>query len=169
MKKSLLIIVIALIGIGSLKAQDQVDAAKAKFIYNFTKFFDWPQSDRSGDFLIGVLGSNNIYHELSGFTRGKKVILQDIKVQKFRKSEEVTDCHLIYISRARTDVIPALKQKFGKNTLFISDSSEGIDKGAALNFLLIGNKLKFEFAASNARSQGLQFSSRIRDMAAKNY
>ena len=169
MKRLLLLTTILLLGISSLKAQTAIDEAKAKFIYNFTKFFDWPQSERSGDFVIGVLGSNNIYHELNSFTEGKKVILQDIEVKKFKNAEEVTSCHVLFVSKYRTDDITSVKGKLGKNTLLISDSSDGIKRGAALNFLLIGNRLKYEFAASNAMNQGLKFSSRIRDMAAKNY
>jgi len=169
MKRTILMAAIILMAVTSLKAQSQLDEAKAKFIYNFTKFFDWPQSERTGDFIIGVVGSNNVYQELDDFTEGKKVILQKIQVKKFRNAEDVTDCHVLYVSKYRTRDLTDIKNKMNNNTLLISDSQNGIQKGAALNFLLVGNRLKYEFAASNAMSQGLKFSSRIRDMAAKNY
>jgi len=169
MKRTILMTALILVAVTSLKAQDQVDEAKAKFIYNFTKFFDWPQSERTGDFIIGVVGSNNVYRELDGFTEGKKVILQNIEVKKFRNAEDVTECHVLYVSKYRSGDLPEIKKKMTNNTLLISDSRNGIEQGAALNFLLVGNRLKYEFAASNAMSQGLKFSSRIRDMAAKNY
>ena len=169
MKRAILLFVIMVVGFSGVRAQSQIDEAKAKFIYNFTKFFDWPERDKSGDFVIGVLSNASLYHEVDQFTEGKKVILQDITVKKFRKAEEVTDCHILYVSERRTDDIPQVKEKIGENTLLISDDNEGIVKGAALNFLLLDNRLKYEFAASNAMSQGLKFSSRIRDMAAKNY
>jgi len=169
MKRTLLFLVIMVVGLSGLQAQSQIDEAKAKFIYNFTKFFDWPENDRTSDFVIGVLGSNELYHELNKFTEDKKVILQDISIKKFRKAEDVTDCHILYVAGRRTDDIPTVKQKTGNNTLVISDSRKGIEQGAALNFLLIGNRLKYEFAASNAMNQGLKFSSRIRDMAARNH
>jgi len=169
MKRILLFLVIMVVGLSGLQAQSQIDEAKAKFIYNFTKFFDWPQLEQTDDFVIGVLGSNNVYHEVTSFTKDKKVILQNIEVKKFRKAEDVAECQILYVAGRRTNDIPEVKQQTGENTLVISDSNKGIEKGAALNFLLIGNRLKYEFAASNAMNQGLKFSSRIRDMAARNY
>ncbi|MEF8811700.1 MAG: YfiR family protein, partial [Bacteroidales bacterium] len=73
--KKLLLLFIVLFATGSgIQAQSGIAEAKAKFIYNFTKFFEWSQSGQSGDFVIGVLGSNDIYQELEDFTEGKKVI-----------------------------------------------------------------------------------------------
>jgi len=169
MKRTLLFLVIMVVGLSGLRAQSQIDEAKAKFIYNFTKFFDWPGNDNSGDFVIGVLGDNQVYYELDKFTEGKKVILQEIAVKKFRKAEDVTNCHILYVAGRRTSDIPTVKKKTGNNTLVISDNRNGIEQGAALNFILMGNRLKYEFAASNAMNQGLKFSSRIRDMAARNH
>ncbi len=169
MKRFLLFVIVMGIGISALQAQSQIDEAKAKFIYNFTNFFEWPKEQRSGDFVIGVLGASDVFYELEDFTKGKKVILQSIAVEKFSSRKKVSQCHILFVGEGYTNNIPSLKKKTGKNTLVISDDKEGISKGAALNFLLKGNRLKYEFAASNAMNQGLKFSSRIRDMAARNY
>ena len=45
-------------------AQVEMSRAQANFIYNFTKFFDWPQTEKSGDFVIGVLGSKSLFTNL---------------------------------------------------------------------------------------------------------
>ena len=38
---------------------------KAVFIYNFTRYFDWPQQKKSGNFIIHVIGKNdNLISEL---------------------------------------------------------------------------------------------------------
>ncbi len=36
------------------------DQIKAVFIYNFTKYIQWPESDTSEVFIIGVLGNSNL-------------------------------------------------------------------------------------------------------------
>ena len=169
MKKLLLAFTVLLISASSIQAQTGIPEAKAKFIYNFTKFFEWPQSSQSGDFVIGVLGSNDVYQALEDFTKGKKVILKDIKVNRFTSIENVSNCHILFVSRNHSKSLPDLDKRLGSNTLLISNSKKGIKRGAALNFLLKGNRLKYEFAASNATDKGLKFSSRIKDMAAKNY
>ena len=171
MKRTLLLLIVLAFGISLVHGQTRIDEAKAKFIYNFTNFFEWPQGERQGDFVIGVLGSQDLYYELNDFTDGKKVILQQIAVKRFKSAGEVSNCHVVYVGEDHTEEIPTVKSNSGKNTLVISDSNSGlgIKKGAALNFLLRDNRLKYEFAASNAMNQGLKFSSRIRDMAARNY
>lgn len=169
MKKLLLAFTVLLMTASGIQAQTGVAEAKAKFIYNFTKFFEWSQSSQNGDFVIGVLGSNDVYQELEDFTKGKKVILKEIKVKRFTKAENVANCHILFVSRIHSKKLPDLEARIGSNTLLVSDSQKGIQRGAALNFVLDGNRLRYEFAASNAMDKGLKFSSRIKDMAAKNY
>ena len=169
MKKLLLVVMAVFLAASGMQAQSSIEEAKAKFLYNFTKFFEWSQSGQGGDFVIGVLGSYDIYQELEDFTEGKKVITRDIKVERFRAAENVSDCHLLFVSRVHSKKLPDLSEKLKSNTLLVSDSKKGIERGAALNFVLKGNRLKYEFAASHAKDKGLKFSSRIKDMAAKNY
>lgn len=169
MKKLLLVFTFLMIGSFAVNAQVSINKAKARFIYNFTKFFEWPQSERNGDFVMGVLGSNSIYQELDDYTEGKKVIVQDIKVKKFSKAESVNDCHVLFVSEGYARKLEELSKRLSASTLLVSDSNKGIKYGAALNFVLKGNRLKYEFAAANAKEKGLKFSSRIKDMAAKNY
>lgn len=40
-------------------AQDVNSKIKAIFIYNFTKYIEWPENQKQGDFVIGVLGNSN--------------------------------------------------------------------------------------------------------------
>ncbi len=170
MKRTMLVFALLVASFTIVKAQStDVERAKSKFIYNFTKFFQWPNSVRSGDFVIGVIGSNNQYTDLQDYTQGKKVITQDITVKKFSGADEVNNCHLLFVSKYRVGQLDKLSDKATTNTLLISDSDRAIDKGAAINFIMQGNRLRFEFAASNAMNSGLKFSSRIKDMATKNY
>jgi len=169
MKKSGLIVLLVIFAASQLKAQVQIEDAKAKFIYNFTKFFEWPASQRTGDFVIGVLGSGNMYNSLKSYTQGKKVITQNITVKKFRNVDEVTECDVLFVSYLKVSDIPGIHEKAGRFTLIISDSDQGIQKGAAINFFLEGNRLRYEFKGTNALKYGLKYHSKIADMAAKSY
>lgn len=169
MKKLMIVLLITVMGISVTHAQVNISEAKAKFIYNFTKFFDWPQSKQNGQFIIGVYKEDKVFYQLEDFTKGKTVNMQQISVKRFRKADQVTDCHILFVSKYGINDLPAIDNKMGSKTLLISDSDQGIDQGAILNFILSGNRLSYEFAPSHATDKGLKFSSRIRDMAAKNY
>src|SRR5258706_13101770 len=46
------------------KAQDEINyAVHANIIYHFTKYINWPDDKKSGDFIIGVTGNSPIYEE----------------------------------------------------------------------------------------------------------
>lgn len=169
MKKLLLVFMAVSLAASGLQAQTSIVEAKAKFIYNFTKFFEWSHSESNGDFVIGVLGANDVYQEVKDFTSGKKVINRDIQVERFRAAENVTNCHILFVSGDQTNKLPDLNERLASNTLLISESEKGIDQGAALNFVLEDERLSYEFAPSQAKDKGLKFSSRIQDMASKNY
>jgi hypothetical protein len=170
MKKILIFFALLMIGTSAVKAQGtSLPTAKSKFIYNFTNFFQWPISVRSGDFVIGVIGSDNLYDALSDYTKGKKVITQNIAVKKFSNASNASDAHILFVSKFKVKQLDNLSKGDIKNTLLISDSQKGIEKGAAINFIQVGNRLRFEFASSNVSKSGLKFSSRIKDMAARNY
>ncbi|MBK7311840.1 MAG: YfiR family protein [Sphingobacteriaceae bacterium] len=46
---------------------------KAVFIYNFTKYFEWPNNKKTGNFIIYIVGKNdNLINELNLLAKRKK-------------------------------------------------------------------------------------------------
>lgn len=168
MKKIIFLFVFVAFSLG-LKAQMNIDEAQAKFIYNFTKFFDWPLSEKTGDFVIGVFGDKNLSNELSKVTYGKKSVNQNIVVKYFKSYDEISKCHVLFISSYDVNKIGNIHEKSGLHTLIITDSMKGIQSGAAINFAIINDRLKYEFSKENALKHGLKFHSKIAEMAYKNY
>lgn len=150
-------------------AQINIDKAEAMFMYNFTKFFDWPQSEKTGDFIMGVLGSRNVANELEKVTTGKKNVTQNIVVKYFRNIDEVTKCHVVFVDALKSNDMPNIHDKTGVHCLIISNSTSAIDKGAAIQFLLDGDRLKYDFNKNSALKHGLKFHSKVEEMARKNY
>ena len=149
--------------------QTGIPRAQANFIYNFTKFFDWPQTEKTGDFVIGVLGSREIASELEKVTNGKKNITQNIVIKYFNKIDQVSKCHVIFVSSFKSNKIANIHSKTGVHCLIISDSNSAIEKGAVIQFILEGDRLKYEFSRNNALKHGLKFHSKISEMASKNH
>lgn len=150
-------------------AQVEMTKAQANFIYNFTKFFDWPQSEKTGDFVIGVIGSRALAGELEKVTTGKKNITQNIVVKYFKSKEEATKCHVIYVESFKSKDLVNIHEKTGVHCLIISNSLTAVEKGAAIQFILEGERLKYAFSKQNALNHGLKFHSKISEMASKNY
>ncbi len=159
-----------LIFLGTVVAQTGIPRAQAMFIYNFSRLIEWPSSYKNGPFVIGILGSSSTQIELSNYTKGKKVGAQPITIRKFKKPEEVSTCHILFVPFAKTKFIPDVLARLGnKSVLIISERNGAINEGATINFVIVNNSLKFELKSSNATKNNIKLSSKLKDMAYKNY
>ncbi|MCK5170876.1 MAG: YfiR family protein [Bacteroidales bacterium] len=160
-----LFIVIANISYG----QTEIPRAQANFIYNFTKFFDWPQTEKTGDFYIGVFGSRGLATELETVTKGKKNVTQNIVIRYFNNFDQISKCHVIFVAASKSNKISTIHTKTGMHCLIISNSYSAIKNGASIQFVLESDRLKYEFSKSNALKHSLKFHSKISEMASRNH
>ncbi len=169
MKKAISVIGLFVL-LTSMNSQTGIPRAQAMFIYNFSRLIEWPTSYRTGQFVIGVLGSSATLNELKSYTSNKTVGSQKIVVKRFNAPEEVGVCHILFIPFGKTKTIPDLTQKLGnKSTLIVSEKNGAIDDGSAINFIIIGDKLKFEVKPANATSKNIKMSSKLGEMAYKRH
>ncbi len=150
--------------------QTEISRAEAMFIYNFSRLIEWPANYKTGPFVIGVYGSSTIQNDLKSYTTGKRVGSQPIAVKTFTTPSEISTCHILVVpfnsSKQLDNIVPQLS---GKSTLLITEKSGAISNGAAINFVIIGNNLKFELSPGNATKYGIKLSSKLSEMAFKIY
>jgi len=150
------------------KGQTDIPQAQAMFIYNFTRLIDWP--NKSGDFIIGVIGNNEVFDALSNYTQGKKVGLQNIVVRQFKEPTDITPCHILFVGFSKTKSLTEILKIVNDNhILIITEKTGAIQMGSAINFVIVGDKLKFEIKIDNATKYGLKVSSKLAEMAVKSY
>jgi hypothetical protein len=149
-------------------AQDVNSKIKAIFIYNFTKYIEWPENQKQGDFVIGVLGNSNpnLNKELNKMAALSKIGSRGFVVKIYNSVEEIAKCQLLFITADKSNLITAAVQKVAKNnTLVIGENAGQIKKGAVINFVYQQNKQKFELSKTNAEKSGLTISSSLVNMA----
>ena len=170
MKKILLVLIIAgLFGIAS-DAQTGIAKAQAMFIYNFSRLIEWPASYKTGSFVIGVLGTGDIKSELESYTTGKRVGAQQIVIKQYRSPAEVEKCHILFVTFTKTKTLGEMVNLLrNKSTLIITEKNGAVGQGSAINFVLVGDRLKFEISQGNATRYGIKYSSKLTEMAYKSY
>ncbi|HJX71173.1 MAG TPA: YfiR family protein [Bacteroidales bacterium] len=168
MKKVVLVMMFAgFMGLIS-NAQTGIPKAQAMFIYNFSRLIEWPVSYKTGSFVIGILGVGEIITELEAYTAGKKVGTQEIVVKQYKEPGEVDKCHILFVTFAKTKIMADLLNSLGnKSTLIITEKNGAADEGSAINFLVVGDKLKFEINEGNATKYGIKYSAKLTEMAFK--
>ncbi|MES2730805.1 MAG: YfiR family protein [Bacteroidota bacterium] len=136
------------------------------FMYNFTKYIQWPASAQSGDFVIGVLGNSAIIIELEKMATNKLVGSQKIHIKKFKNVAEVTNCQMLFIpSTDSRDFESALEKLKGKSTLVLTEKNGLGQKGSGINFVLVEGKWRFELNEQATQSAGLKVSKELTRLA----
>jgi len=142
-------------------------AIKAAFIYNFAKFVEWPAEsfEKSGDFVVCVFGEDSIVPTLKKLN-GKQVQGKKVTVKHTKSSEDIGNCHIVYVSRQEeknfSHVMTALK---GRRILTVGDMEGFAQRGGMINFAMKKRKVRFEINVDAAKQAGLKISSKLLRLA----
>lgn len=155
---------------GSFGFKQNIDTnakIKAVFLYNFTRYFEWPGAKKSGNFVIHVVGKNDaLVKELNKMAETKMVGNQKMEIVYTATYASKAIPHMLFllpdVSKALPDITAKLK---GKGTLIISEKEGAAKTGAAINFVIIENKQKFEYSKNSAVKAGLKTSEDFKALA----
>jgi len=139
---------------------------KAVYIYNFTKYVEWPKEYREEIFVIGIVGNSPLLAELKGMSATKKVFGQKIEVLQFKNASEISKCHILFVPTSTSEPFSSILGKLkGYSTLLITDKPGMASKGSAINFVIMQNRQKFELNESNAVKYNLKVSNSLEALA----
>jgi len=146
-----------------------VNQAQSLYIYNFSRLIQWPAGNQTGDFVIGVIGNDNLYTSLITFVANKKVGTQPIVIKKFDNPESLTRCHIIFVGNSKVSAFEEVISRLrGSNSLIITEKKGMINMGSAIDFFMDQDKLKFVINSVNAQKYNLTVSKSLEDMAYRN-
>ena len=142
---------------------------KAAFLYNFTKFTDWPPrafASTNVPIVIGIVGEDPFGQTLDDLVRGEVVRGRPLVVKRLRADEDLRSCHVLFISRSEKERLPALlSQLRGFPVLTVGDFNDFAQQGGMVNLLLVNKTVKMEINQAAAEEVGLQMSSKLLKLA----
>lgn len=167
MKAIILFLFTFLITIAPEPVQDKSPAEiHSAMVYNFMKYVNWSDENISGEFIIAVYGSDEVYNTLNQWYNDKPKGGKKIKVKNIKNISEFATAHVLYISKTKNKEFDAIHTIIkGKPVLSITDSNNLGQKGAAINMKVIDGKLKFEINQKTFEESGLRVSSQLTAMA----
>jgi hypothetical protein len=156
------ILSILLLSVGAVKAQQGTDyAVHANIIYHFTKYIDWPEDKKTGDFVIGIMGETPLYDALKTFIGNKMAGGQRIVIKKISTSGSY-DCHILFVSE---DAAGSLKKMVtatsATSTLLVTETDGAARKGSCINFIIVDDRLKLEINKNNIERRELNIASEL--------
>ncbi|MEL7004577.1 MAG: YfiR family protein [Bacteroidota bacterium] len=134
-------------------------------VYNFIKYIQWPDNS-SKEFVIGVLGEDDVYKTLTTWYNGKLKGSQKLTIKKYDKVSDMQDCHVLYISNQSSRHFADIQAKVDQSkTLIITDKPGLGQKGSAINFKKVNNRLAFELNQSVIEASSLKVSRQLSGIA----
>jgi hypothetical protein len=136
------------------------------YVYNFTKYIEWPVKDKKDFFIIGVFGETPAYDEFKKMANAKKEVSgKQIVVEKISNISDLAGCDIIYIPASQSHRLKEIKDGLSTRSILIITEKPGMaHKGAGINLFLDEddeNKLKFELNKKAIESAGLHVSSQL--------
>ena len=152
-------------GIAVAQTHEQEANLKAVFIYNFTRYIDWDTSNVENTFVIGVLGSTAVTEPLNEIAKTSTIKNKRIIIRNFSNPDEMGPCNILFISANSTFPLQSVLAKINKGTLTITEEAGFAEQGAAFNFVVVNDKLKFEANVKSINAAGLKASSQLLKLA----
>jgi hypothetical protein len=167
MNKIKTLAIAALLMSGSAFAQEKpLYEIHSMMVFNFLRYVQWPDYAASGEFVIGVVGNTDVYNTLNTWYGGKPRGAKTYVIKKFNSAAEITDCQVVYIDKAKSAEFAEVNDKVkGKGTLVITDKNGLGEKGSAINFKTVDNKMKFELNQKAIEAANLKVSGSLTSMA----
>jgi hypothetical protein len=142
---------------------------KAAFLYNFTKFVEWPaNSFASNDspLRLCVLGENPFGSGLSQMAEGKVVGGHPVQVAVLENGRHAPDCQVLFISSSElTPVRAILHELRGRPVLTVADTKSFAEEGGMIGLLIEGQRMRFEVNLRAATEAHLKISSKLLSLA----
>jgi hypothetical protein len=138
------------------------DSVKAGFVYNFSKFIEWPANalPAGGAMQLCVVGQA-LDGKLNSL-QGRQSQGREIRVRNLAATADPTGCHILYIGvseeRRLNSVLAAVA---GSPVLTISDMGEFPEFGGMIGLNLQNERVVFTINLANTRAAGLRASSQL--------
>jgi hypothetical protein len=142
---------------------------KAAFLYNFTKFVEWPAEkfqDATSPVVIGVFGKNPFGSELELAVKGRKVNGRDIVVKQIETPAEAKTVHVLFAGADESPRYAQLEDALKEGSVLgVGESEAFVRSGGTILFVLEGDKVRFEININSAERAGLKISAQLQKLA----
>lgn len=154
----------------ALQAQTAEEySIKAAFLYNFSKFVDWPPEsfpNATDAFVVCVLGQNPFGTALEEVVRGKTAGDRKIVLKKVADAQQAKQCQILFVSSSEKKRLPMLLgQLQGASVLTVGETEGFIASGGLVNFKLDGERVRLEIDNEAAGRAGLHISAKLLSLA----
>jgi hypothetical protein len=143
---------------------------KATYLYNFGRFVKWPGTVPAGkgdSFSVCLIGQDPFGSILDSTLAGEALDGKPVVLRRISKPQDAGECRILFISSTEekhlSEILTALDQS---GVLTVSDMPGFTRRGGMIQFVLEGDRVRFEINLASAESARLVLSSELLKVAA---
>ena len=143
---------------------------KAAFLYNFTKFVEWPATSfpsTNAPIQFAVFGDEEFSAKLKSLLVGKTAHGRAFEVKTLTNPQEAKNFHIVFVGSSEKRLAMILDATKKLPILTIGESDEFLDLGGIINLVFEEAQLGFEVNAEAAERNKLVISSKLLRLAKK--
>jgi hypothetical protein len=141
---------------------------KAVYLYNFGRFVEWPASvtAKRASFTVCVLGRDPFGPALDATLQGETIGGKSVAAERISNPQEAVRCQIVFVSSAEDSRLNKIIDALDKEAaLTVSDMPQFSQRGGMIQFVLEGNKVRFEVNLTAVQRAGLTLSSELLKVA----
>ncbi len=147
---------------------------KAAYIFHFTNYISWKDSQFNPEFIIGVMGKSPIYHYLIELSQEKTINSKIIVVDKyylndFTRSFIISYCDILFVPESSGSMVGKIVEEADNHTLLIGESEYFAKKGGAINFFINDGFLRFQINVDALIRAGITIDTQLLKIAELHY
>ena len=154
-------------------ADDLLLDLKVAYIYNFTRFIQWPEATADRPFVIGVIGDPVMEEKLRVLEReGRRVGGRPIEVRGDPTLDHAGSCEILFVGGGARGRLPEIVRRTeGAPILLVGDTPGFAGRGVAIELFTKpdifreAERLRFRIDPAALQGRGLVVSAQLYDVA----
>lgn len=139
-------------------------AVKAAFLYKFGGFVEWPAGSFSrpdDPMVIAVLANDAVAADLEQIVASRPVEGRPVAVRRVREGDPLAGVHVLMVGGNREGRLREAAAAAPGPVLVVAEFDGALYRGAVLNFVVDGGRVRFAASLSAAEQRGLRLSARL--------
>ncbi len=140
---------------------------KAAFLFNFTKFVEWPAAAFAAPdspIVICILGDDPFGTVLEQTVAGEVVNGRKVAIRRMKQAPAPKSCQVVFAGRPEKEVLKFLPV-LGPGVLTVGEGESFVRGGGMIAFVLENRRVRFDINQTAAENAGIKLSSRLLSVA----
>ena len=144
---------------------------KAAFLFNFTKFIEWPAEafeNEKAPLSVGVYGDEKFTQTLQELLSDKTAHGRSFTVKRLINPQDAKTCQILFFREPETRKMRAVYDTIKRMPILTVGETEGfLEQGGMFNFFFEDKQLRFEVNQTTVENAKLTVSSKLLRLAKK--